>query len=249
MNDDLYKAIIVACAIGIVITLIFVMFMRTEIMSEEGFTELYFNEHRELPSEMEINESYSISFTLSNHELETTKYIYEVDSKVEQFKENITLLPGESAVFTLSITPTDKGWELFSSITQEYEDKLDILKDMLMAKESKFGLIIDNVSHRYIPIAHQVDRFGYVFHTNLSVDELREKSFNKYYRYEEIGIDRTIHKCQNITVFVENEEIYLSSNQSEQIYFSERSPFIVKAYRYDEDMDKELEIHFWYEVK
>jgi hypothetical protein len=28
------------------------------------------------------------------------------------------------------------------------------------------------------------------------------------------------------------------------IYLSERSPFIVKAYRYDEDMDKELEIHF-----
>jgi hypothetical protein len=31
--------------------------------------------------------------------------------------------------------------------------------------------------------------------------------------------------------------------------FRERSPFIVKAYKYDEDIDKELEIHFWYEVR
>ena len=28
------------------------------------------------------------------------------------------------------------------------------------------------------------------------------------------------------------------------IYLSERSPFIIKAYRYDEDIDKGLEIHF-----
>jgi hypothetical protein len=124
---------------------------------------------------MEINESYNISFTLSNHELETTKYIFEVDSKIEKFKENITLLPGESAVFTLSIIPSDKGWELFSRIAQGYENKLDIFKDSVLARESEFRLIIDNISHRYVPISHQVDRFGYVFHTNLSVDELKEK--------------------------------------------------------------------------
>jgi len=32
-------------------------------------------------------------------------------------------------------------------------------------------------------------------------------------------------------------------------YLSEQSPFIIKAYKYDEDIDKELEIHFWYEVR
>ena len=249
MDDDLHNAIILACVIGIVITLVFVVFMRAEIMSEEGFTELYFNEHRELAGEIEINKSYNISFTITNHELETTRYIYEIDSKIEKFKENITLLPGESAIITLSITPIDKGWELFSSITQDYENKLDLLKDTLMAKENEFRLIIDNVSHRYVPISHQVDQFGYIFHTNLSVDELKEKPFKKYYRYEEGGINRTINKCRNITVFVENKEIYLSSKQSEAIYLSERSPFIVKAYKYDEDVDEELEIHFWYEVK
>ena len=249
MDDDLYNAIIVACVIGIAITLVFVMFMRAEIMSEAGFTELYFGEHRELPSEMEINESYNISFTLSNHELETTKYIFEVDSKIEKFKENITLLPGESAVFTLSLTPTDKGWELFSSIAQGYENKLDILKDSGLARENEFRLIIDNISHRYVPISHQVDRFGYIFHINISVDELKEKPFKKCYRYMDVGINKSIHKEQTITIFVKNNEIYLSSNLSEQIYLSERSPFIIKAYRYDEDMDKELEIHFWYEVK
>jgi hypothetical protein len=158
-------------------------------------------------------------------------------------------LPGESAIITLSVTPIDKGWDLFSSITQEYENKLDFLKDTLMAKENEFRLIIDNVSHRYMPISHQVNRFGYIYHTNLSVDELKEKQFKKYYRYQEVGINRTVHKCQNITVFVENEEIYLSSKQSEEIHLSERSPFIVKAYKYDEDLDEELEIHFWYEVK
>ena len=249
MDDDLYNAIIVACVIGIAITLVFVMFMRAEIMSGEGFTELYFGEHRELPSEMEINESYNISFTLSNHELETTKYIFEVDSKIEKFKENITLLPGESAVFTLSITPTDKGWELFSSIAQGCENKLDILKDSVLARENEFRLIIDNISHRYVPISHQVDRFGYVFHTNLSVDELKEKQFNKCYSYKDVGINKSVRKEQTVTISVKNNEIYLSSNLSEEIYLSERSPFIIKAYRYDEDLDKELEIHFWYVVR
>jgi hypothetical protein len=200
-------------------------------------------------AEMGINNTYNISFTLTNHELKTTRYIYEVDSKIDKFKENITLLPGESAVFTLSITPTDEGWELFSSITQKYENKLGILKDTVVANESKFRLIIDDMSHRYMPISHQIDQFGYVFHTNLSIEELKERPFKKYYNYEDIGIDRTIHKEQNITVFVENEEIYLSSNQSEQIYLALRHPFIIKAYRYNEDADKELEIHFWYEVK
>lgn len=248
-NDDLYKAIIVACVIGIAITLVFVIFMRAEILGGEGFSELYFNEHRGLPAEMEINNTYNISFTLTNHELETTRYIYEVDSKIDKFRENITLLPGESAFIMVSITPTNRGWELYSTIMQEYENKLDILKETLMASESKFGLVIDDVSHRYVPISHKVDRFGYIFHTNLSIEELKERPFKKYYNYEDIGIDRTIHKEQNITVFVENEEIYLSSNQSEQIYLALRHPFIIKAYRYNEDADKELEIHFWYEVK
>ena len=249
MDDDLYNAIIVACVIGIAITLVFVMFMRAEIMSGEGFTELYFGGHRKLPSEMEINESYNVSFTLTNHELETTKYIFEVDSKIEKFKENITLLPGESAVFTLSITPTDKGWELFSSIAQGCENKLDILKDSVLARENEFRLIIDNISPKYVPISHQIDRFGYVFQTNLSVDELKEKPFKKYYRYEDGGINKSIRKEQIETIFVKNNEVYLNSNKSEQIYLSERSPFIIKAYRYDEDLDKELEIHFWYEVR
>jgi hypothetical protein len=158
-------------------------------------------------------------------------------------------LPGESAVFTLSITPTDKGWELFSSIAQGYENKLDILKDTRIARENEFGLIIDNISHRYVPISHQVDRFGYIFHTNISVDELKEKPFKKYYRYEDVGINKSIRKEQIVTIFVKNNEIYLSSDISEEIYLSERSPFIIKAYRYDEDMNKELEIHFWYEVR
>lgn len=249
MDDDLHNAIILACVIGIIITLVSVVFMRAEIRSEAGFTELYFNKHRELAGEIEINKSYNISFTITNHELETTRYFYEIDSKIEKFKENITLLPGESAIITLSITPIDKGWELFSTITQDYENTLNILKDTLMAKENEFRLIIDNVSHRYVPISHQIDQFGYVFHTNLSVDELKEKPFKKYYRYEAGGLNRTIYKCQNITVFVENEEIYLSSKQSEAIYLSQRSPFIVKAYKYDEDIDEELEIQFWYEVK
>jgi hypothetical protein len=100
-----------------------------------------------------------------------------------------------------------------------------------------------------VPISHQVDRFGYVFHTNLSVDELKEKPFRKYYRYENVGINKSVRKDQTITIFVKNNEIYLSSYLSERIYLSERSPFIIKAYKYDEDMDKELEIHFWYEVR
>jgi UDP-N-acetylglucosamine 2-epimerase len=35
------------------------------------------------------------------------------------------------------------------------------------------------------------------------------------------------------------------------IYLSDRSPFIVKAFIINmiEDMNKELEIHFWYEVR
>lgn len=243
-----YNAIIIACIISIVLAIPFFFFMKKEIAMEGSFTELYFTEHKELPEILVINETYDVSFTISNHEVVATDYIYEIDSKIEKFRENISLAPEQEAVITLSITPQDNGWEVESNITEEYRNRLDVIEGVL-AEVSQYELDIDNRSvTNYVPISHNVTGFGYIFHTNLSIDGLREKPFNKLYRFEEISANKSVSKVQNITLFVIGDELFLNSHELEVVRILEREPFVVKLYRYDEELGEELDIYFWYEV-
>ena len=77
MENNLYNSILFALIIGIVLSLGVNIWMRGEIKKEEGFSELYFEEHRQLPEVIELNnESYEIS--------EEEKEAYEVSTLLQQ---------------------------------------------------------------------------------------------------------------------------------------------------------------------
>jgi hypothetical protein len=253
---EIYNAIVIACIFGILIILVLTLFLKNKIAEEEAFSALFFNKHRELPHELELNKTYEFSFTLENHELNITHYVYEIDSKVKKFKKSILLLPGESAHIEISIKPIEKGWKIKTNITQKFEDKIDLIKDKtIIAREAKFKLLTNNISQsKYLPISHFIDKFGFIFHTNLSIEELKKKPFSKFYTKRKEGVDELIFIEQNITLFLKgdegNEEIFLNSKMREEISLTKKEPFIVKVYKYHEESSKEeeLEIHFWYEV-
>lgn len=75
MNEEesLYKTIILALIIGIVVVVLTLVLTRPE---QETFTELYFNDHQNLPDYIDQNEEYSYSFTIANHEKSGIEYVY-----------------------------------------------------------------------------------------------------------------------------------------------------------------------------
>jgi len=248
-DDEFYRAFIIAIVIGIFLTIIFIVYMKPKIAEREQFSELYFNEHKKLPHRLEINNTYNISFTISNHELDVVEYVYEIDSKVENLRKNITLFPEESAVIRFYFTPNDKGWELDSYFAEDLENKFDVLKDSIIAYRGDLDILLGNKSIGYMPISHNVPGIGMVYHTNISKDELKEKPFNKYYRYEDIGVNKSVYGQQNMTLFVKDDELYLRSHSEESIYFTGREPFIIKLYKEGSEKSSEQDIYFWYEVR
>lgn len=82
-EDPIYNAIIIACVIGIVITIAVLI---TTKVGPENFTELYFENHKELPKYAEQGKGYDFSFAIHNLENRNMDYGYRIES--ERFRIN-----------------------------------------------------------------------------------------------------------------------------------------------------------------
>lgn len=84
MEEDtsIYKAIIIALILGIIIVIITLIIARPK---PETFTELYFNEHEELPKYIKLSKQYNYSFSLANHEKIQTQYNYTITRELYKF--------------------------------------------------------------------------------------------------------------------------------------------------------------------
>jgi hypothetical protein len=246
-NREFYNAIKTALIVGILLTLVLNLYMRERIKRENTFSEIYFNEHKDLPHKLKVNESKGISFTLTNHELEPTTYTYEIDSKTGKHRENITLVPGQQALVHYTIKPENKIWSLNLTVNKTYNNTIDVLKDSTLARDNEFNIIIDNATLRhYLPISHNIPDFGYIYHTNLTTKELEKKPFKKTYNETFEENNQTIQKQGELTLYVNNEGIYLDLNETENNLLALEEPFTVKLYKYNSAVDDQLEIHFWY---
>lgn len=226
MEKSLYKTIVITLIIGIALVLLFSVYMRYKIMDREGYSELYFEEYEDLPEKIIVDESFNVSVVVSNQERYAMDYILEAESAISNFSKEISLEPGENAVFDIEIIALDKGWELVFAEKISYSERI-----------SDFGA--------EITVSHNVDWFGEIFHTNLSVDDLKEDSFEKYYEFNSTGIDESVYSQQNITVYFEDDEIVMDSYYEEYIHKTiGEKPFTVKLYKPGD----ELEIYFWYEI-
>ena len=114
-EDKLYNILIAISVIGIIVVLVLIFTTKTT----ESFTELYFENHQDLPSEY-LLEDYEFEFTIHNLENEDMDYPYDVyivyyDN--EKIKETFTI--DESSI-VLKHNETKIITEEFS-ITEEHD--------------------------------------------------------------------------------------------------------------------------------
>jgi hypothetical protein len=103
-------AIIAACALSVVF--IGVLMMTNNL--DRGFSELYFEDHRELPAMVDVGEKVDFAFTVVSHEKETRDYTYNVTFGENVVKSgNFSLRPDENISINVSLVPDRSSLVLF----------------------------------------------------------------------------------------------------------------------------------------
>ena len=253
MENDLYKPLVITLIIAIIIITILNLSVRHKVLEKEGFSELYFEQHRQLPQKIVINKSYEIFVTISNQELDTTNYILEIDSKIYNFSKQITLESGKYKTFSMNINTLNNIYNLIFDITQTNSGIIN--KKGIINKNKKNMNSINN----YLPISCNIGTFGPVYHVNLTHNELLKKPFNKYYEYSNQTSNYQTYNSENITIFTkyntinnlnndDNNKIFYNIQKNEKTLITIKNPFIIKFYKENTPINNELEIHFWYEI-
>jgi hypothetical protein len=260
MENDLYKPLVITLIIAIIIITILNLSVRHKVLEKEGFSELYFEQHRQLPQKIVINKSYEIFVTISNNELERTNYILEIDSKIYNFSKQITLESGEYKTFLMNINAKNNVYDVIFDITQMSTGIINKNNEAILGKLSNNKIIINSINN-YLPITFNIGTFGPVYHINLTYNELLEKPFNKIYEYSNETSDYKTYNFENITIFTKNktklnttynfnnnQEIFYNIQKKEKTLIAIKKPFIIKFYKENSSINNELEIHFWYEI-
>ncbi|MHC1631806.1 MAG: hypothetical protein ACXQT4_05955 [Methanotrichaceae archaeon] len=111
-SDDktIVYGIIAACVIGIIIVGALVLSSDTS----EGFSELYFEDHTELPKMVEVDEEVNFAFTVVSHEKVPINYTYNItfDNEVID-KGNIVLEPRENETINMTLVPRNSSLVFF----------------------------------------------------------------------------------------------------------------------------------------
>lgn len=69
---------------GVILLAIFLIVLSFIPLGIEPLTEVYFENHTQLPSQIELHKTYNYSFTIHNLEYQKTRYTYTVDMYDEQ---------------------------------------------------------------------------------------------------------------------------------------------------------------------
>jgi len=248
MIDEVYWGLVVACVLGIVFSSVFVYLMGDRVSESEAFTALYFNEPGDLPSDLVVNGSSCFSFSVENHNLNFSRYVLEVDSEVESYKSNFSLLPGARADFGLCLRPLDHGWRVLSNSSVLFDDRVSLLSESSLGEVSDLRLVSDNASSGgVLPLSYEISRFGSTLQYNLSVDSLND-SLDSFHRMESVQKDRSVVYERNLSLYSVEGILFLRCLESHSLSLSRREPFVVKLYEVGEPRSESQEIHFWYEV-
>ncbi|MFH1971877.1 MAG: DUF1616 domain-containing protein [archaeon] len=89
-DDKVYNALMVISAIAIIIILTLIFTTKTT----EEFTELYFEDHQNLPNQIQLEKEYTFQFSIHNLENEQTSYNYKISIdyyKSEKLQKTETL--------------------------------------------------------------------------------------------------------------------------------------------------------------
>ena len=130
MNNEktVTYAIIAACIIGIVMVGFVVL---TNSSTKESFSELYFEDHTSLPTEVLVDEPCSFTFTTVSHEVNTTSYMYLVsfdDSVIKQ--GSFKIAPEQKTSINTLFIPNDSTLVYKGNTTNQKHNHLTLNNPM-----------------------------------------------------------------------------------------------------------------------
>ena len=249
MKIGIYKILIIVLIICIFATLFFTYKTSKEVIKKEGFVELYFENQRDLPEKIVVNESINLSIVIHNNELSTINYLLEIDSLINNFTKNISLEPQTKSHINLSVISTTKNWEISIIEEKEYNFRINKIEDVQLINDNENYFIIDHISYyNQNTTSHNIDLFGEIYHTNLSFEELKEDPFRKYYEYNNNGVNEASSYKEEIILYVNNNEFYVNYSIKEETYQYWKEPFIVRLYNPEESQESVKNVYFWYEI-
>ena len=176
MKISKYDILIIILIIFIILTLLFTLYSRNELKQKQGFIELYFEDQNSLPEIIEINKPFNVSITIKNNELYLVNYIFEINSEISNYTRDINLSSGESTTIDLEIIPENIGWEIYFKEKRIIKEVLNTIENSKIATPRVFSFFIGDSLYQYsLPLSHYIEGLGYVFHTNLTLEELEEE--------------------------------------------------------------------------
>ena len=185
-EKEVVYAIIAACVIGIFIVGFLVV---TYTTTKEGFSELYFEEHENLPKIITVSEEEQFAFTVASHELNTTSYVYVVslDDEIVE-KGGFTLGPDENITVNVSFIPENSSLMLVDEVehnwTLRIPQKIEPLTFLRLKKFTKIekGLFFKGA----IPLIDSEEN-----PTFINLGELKEDivlyNYTEFYRFGDIN--------------------------------------------------------------
>ena len=107
-EDKLYSVLSIITIIAIIAVIVLIF----SIQTTESFTELYFEDHQDLPLSIELGQTYTFQFSIHNLEQESVDYLYniymDVDGEEQNLEENtISLSNNQTATITESFRLTE----------------------------------------------------------------------------------------------------------------------------------------------
>ncbi len=231
-DRELYKAVAAALVAGIILTAAFNLYMRGKIAGDEAFTELYFNDHRSLPSRMQAGGGYNVSFSFTNHEGVPKRYVWAVESHDMNLTDETVLYDGDTALLIIELSPSGPTWNVtFDSLTNSTTVTRGLGDSTLE------------------PISLNAAGLGAVFNANLTRRDLERGPYRAYYEAESTGENSTHASHVNSTLTAEGDAIVGNSIVRRVDSALARKPFTVKVYESSDKSSEALEIHYWYEVR
>lgn len=250
-NSLVLKAMIIASLVGIVFIVGFILSGK-DMGGEAGFTELYFENPEDLPTMMEVNNTYLVSLAVVSHEKEPMDYRYMVESGVENLTGSFLLSPGETKNITVELKPERVRWSISRSRYREWGNNINLTEDSWIGRPVKLeGIVAGNTTAELLqfihnlPLVHSVDSFGNILFTNISVEELRRKPLHKEYEHQDVNGKTKYEKLDVINLRVEDNNLVLDRKFTETWYNLTTEKFEVSVIS---EAGDEYSVHFWYTV-
>ena len=273
IKNRVYDLIIILCVFGIVSVLIFAIINK---QSDVGFTEIYFQNYRDLtlirlyttqlPTEFfknedriiaKNNEEYPFTFTVASYERVPYNYIYIVSWENTSKTGAFTLKPGEKITVNSSFKPTAvSSYKLQSTSNKEWEDSYDLRWRSWIDAPIDIKMQLININYTQtkltednnIPITQDLRGLGRVLYTTIDLNDLENKPYiiKKYY-YESINETAVSHRYTTLNLSVQNKTLRVNYKETTFFYVPEKQRLTVTII--NTDTNQKQEIYFWYGMK